>query len=107
MITPETTLFLVDVDNTLVDNDHIQADLKRHLEREFGAACRGRFWASLQGLFAELGDPRLFRRIAAFPRRAAAGNSPAVDVFLSCGLSLCQPALSAGARCSRTLPQLG
>ena len=43
MITPETTVFLVDVDNTLLDNDHIQADLKRHLQREFGAACRDRF----------------------------------------------------------------
>jgi hypothetical protein len=29
-------VFLVDVDNTLIDNDHITADLKRHLEREIG-----------------------------------------------------------------------
>ena len=55
MITPETTVFLVDVDNTLLDNDHIQADLKRHLEREFGAACRDRYWAILEDLFTELG----------------------------------------------------
>ena len=55
MITPETTLFLVDVDNTLLDNDHIQADLKRHLEREFGAACRDRYWTILEDLFTELG----------------------------------------------------
>ena len=55
MITPESTVFLVDVDNTLVDNDHIQADLKRHLEREFGAACRDRYWAILEQLFTELG----------------------------------------------------
>src|SRR5713226_10466358 len=55
MITPESTVFLVDVDNTLLDNDHIQADLKRHLEREFGAACRDRYWAILEDLFAELG----------------------------------------------------
>ena len=55
MITPDSTVFLVDVDNTLVDNDHIQADLKRHLEREFGAACRDRYWAILEQLFSELG----------------------------------------------------
>ena len=55
MITPESTVFLVDVDNTLLDNDHIQADLKRHLEREFGAACRDRYWAILEHLFTELG----------------------------------------------------
>src|SRR5712672_1461463 len=55
MITPENTVFLVDVDNTLLDNDHIQADLKRHLEREFGAACRDRYWAILEQLFVELG----------------------------------------------------
>src|SRR5438128_3397782 len=55
MITPESTVFLVDVDNTLLDNDHIQADLKRHLEREFGAACRARYWAILEELFTELG----------------------------------------------------
>lgn len=55
MITPETTVFLVDVDNTLLDNDRIQADLKLHLEREFGAECRDRYWAILEGLFTELG----------------------------------------------------
>jgi FMN phosphatase YigB (HAD superfamily) len=55
MIAPEETVFLVDVDNTLLDNDHIQADLKRHLEREFGAACRDRYWAILEQLFSELG----------------------------------------------------
>ena len=55
MITPDQTVFLVDVDNTLLDNDRIQADLKRHLEREFGPACRDRYWAILEQLFSELG----------------------------------------------------
>src|ERR1700737_1003220 len=55
MITPDQTVFLVDVDNTLLDNDRIQADLKRHLEREFGAACRDRYWAILEQLFSDLG----------------------------------------------------
>jgi len=48
-------VFLVDVDNTLLDNDRIQEDLKRHLEREFGPATRDRYWAILEALFVELG----------------------------------------------------
>ena len=48
-------VFLVDVDNTLLDNDHIQADIKAHLERQYGAACRDRYWAILDDLFVELG----------------------------------------------------
>jgi FMN phosphatase YigB (HAD superfamily) len=55
MMAPNRIVFLVDVDNTLLDNDGIQADLKRHLEHEFGAACRDRYWAILEQLFAELG----------------------------------------------------
>src|SRR5262252_8293001 len=54
-MTSDSTVFLVDVDNTLIDNDHIQADLRRHLEREFGAACRDRYWTILEQLFDELG----------------------------------------------------
>jgi FMN phosphatase YigB (HAD superfamily) len=50
-----TTVFLVDVDNTLLDNDRIQADLRRHLEREFGTVCRDRYWTILEQLFTELG----------------------------------------------------
>ena len=55
MISPDQTVFLVDVDNTLLDNDRIQADLRRHLEREFGVACRDRYWAILEQLFTDLG----------------------------------------------------
>jgi FMN phosphatase YigB (HAD superfamily) len=54
-MTPSPIVFLVDVDNTLLDNDRIQSDLRRHLEREFGAACRDRYWVILEELFVELG----------------------------------------------------
>ncbi len=54
-MTPNPIVFLVDVDNTLLDNDRIQSDLRRHLEREFGAACRDRYWAILEQLFTDLG----------------------------------------------------
>jgi len=48
-------VFLVDVDNTLLDNDHIQADIKAYLERQYGAASRDRYWTILDNLFVELG----------------------------------------------------
>ena len=54
-MTPNPMVFLVDVDNTLLDNDRIQRDLRRHLEREFGAASRDRYWAILEQLFTDLG----------------------------------------------------
>ena len=54
-MTSSTTVFLIDVDNTLLDNDRIQADLRRHLEREFGTGCRDRYWTILEQLFTELG----------------------------------------------------
>jgi hypothetical protein len=48
-------VFLVDVGNTLVDNDRVQNDIKRYLDREFGVASRERYWAILEQLFTELG----------------------------------------------------
>lgn len=48
-------VFLIDVDNTLVDNDGIQQDLKDHLERTYGAAARDRYWKILEDLMVELG----------------------------------------------------
>src|SRR6476469_11129392 len=49
------TVFLVDVDNTLLDNDAIQQDLKDHIEGAFGRAARDRYWRILDDLFTELG----------------------------------------------------
>ncbi len=49
------TVYLFDVDNTLLDNDAVQADLGAHLEREFGAASRTRYWTIFETLRAELG----------------------------------------------------
>jgi FMN phosphatase YigB (HAD superfamily) len=55
-MTPRHPLvFLVDVDNTLVDNDGIQQDLKDHLERTYGVAARDRYWRILEDLMVELG----------------------------------------------------
>jgi len=48
-------VFLFDVDNTLLDNDRIEKDLRRFLEREFGAESRERYFAIFEELRAELG----------------------------------------------------
>jgi FMN phosphatase YigB (HAD superfamily) len=49
------TVFLFDVDNTLLDNDHIAADLKRHLKRQVGEERERCYWALFEQLRAELG----------------------------------------------------
>ena len=51
----ETVVFLFDVDNTLLDNDRVAADLKHHLEREVGHERQQRYWAFFEELRAELG----------------------------------------------------
>ena len=48
-------VFLLDCDNTLLDNDRVQDDLGNHLAREFGPASRDRYWAILEALRTELG----------------------------------------------------
>ena len=51
----DDVVFLLDCDNTLLDNDRVQDDLRGHLEREFGVASRDRYWAIFEALRAELG----------------------------------------------------
>lgn len=77
MRTKELT-FLFDVDNRLLDNDRVQADLSNHIGNEYGRRARNRYFAIFEELRAELGyadylgaleryrledlhDPRLFR----------------------------------------------
>ena len=55
MTQPHPIVFLADVDNTLIDNDGIQQDLKDHLERVYGLASRVRYWKILDDLFDEVG----------------------------------------------------
>ena len=55
MTTPDDVVFLLDCDNTLLDNDRVAEDLRDHLAREFGSASRDRYWAILEQLRGELG----------------------------------------------------
>ncbi len=48
-------VFLLDVDNTLLDNDRVVADLMRHLEATVGHECQRHYWTIFERLRAELG----------------------------------------------------
>jgi FMN phosphatase YigB (HAD superfamily) len=67
MLTGTDVVFLLDVDNTLLDNDRFGADLGDRLEQAFGAAERARYWAIFgrlreqQGLADYLGSLQAFR----------------------------------------------
>ncbi|HSR11741.1 MAG TPA: HAD family hydrolase, partial [Thermodesulfobacteriota bacterium] len=51
----ERSVVLLDVDNTLLDNDHIIADFMRHLEGTFGAERAERCFAIFRQLRDDLG----------------------------------------------------
>ena len=55
MLAGTPVVFLLDVDNTLLDNDRFTADLSTHLERTFGATGRDRYWMLYEKLRAESG----------------------------------------------------
>jgi FMN phosphatase YigB (HAD superfamily) len=50
-----TTVFFFDVDNTLLDNDHVSKDLKRHLINRVGEFSAGRYWEIFEQMRKELG----------------------------------------------------
>lgn len=49
------TVFLFDVDNTLLDNDQVQDDLRQHIADQYGPLARDRYWAIFEELRGELG----------------------------------------------------
>ena len=48
-------VFLLDCDNTLLDNDRVIDDLRAQLAKEFGAESRDRYWRIFEALRDELG----------------------------------------------------
>src|SRR5215510_13720362 len=51
----DDVVFLLDVDNTLLDNDRVSADLKADLDRNFGTNCGDLYFGILDQLRTELG----------------------------------------------------
>ena len=52
---PSKTVFLFDVDNTLLDNDRVTADLRRFLDKEVGIERSASYWEIFEELRSELG----------------------------------------------------
>jgi FMN phosphatase YigB (HAD superfamily) len=55
MTVPASTVFLIDVDNTLLDNDAVEADFHRHLAAQLGQERAERYWTIFEELRSELG----------------------------------------------------
>jgi len=55
MSEPNPVVFLLDVDNTLLDNDRVAADLKKHLTLAFGPQRQERYWVLFEELRSQLG----------------------------------------------------
>ena len=53
--TKAKVVFLFDVDNTLLDNDRVTADLRSYLEHEVGAARASHYWKAFEELREEMG----------------------------------------------------
>src|SRR6266849_7554038 len=51
----KAVVFLFDVDNTLLDNDRVSADLKQFLTNQVGQERQRRYWALFEELRTELG----------------------------------------------------
>jgi FMN phosphatase YigB (HAD superfamily) len=49
------TVFLFDVDNTLLDNDRVTQDLRRFLDKEVGSTRSDTYWKIFEALRSELG----------------------------------------------------
>jgi len=52
---PSEVVFLLDVDNTLLDNDRVGRDLRRHLDQAFGSERQQQYWEIFEQLRIELG----------------------------------------------------
>jgi FMN phosphatase YigB (HAD superfamily) len=67
-------VFLFDCDNTLLDNDRVQDDLRAHLLDEFGSAACDLYWEIFEQLRAGLGYADYLGALQAY--RSHANNDP-------------------------------
>ena len=80
--TTADVVFLLDVDNTLLDNDRIIAELRSHLEAAFGSANAARYWAAFEALRAELGYADYLGALQRFRADAERGDSDDEQLLL-------------------------
>ena len=83
MAAPSLIVTLFDCDNTLLDHDHVVADLREHLEREFGSRNRDRYFEIFEELRKELGYADYLGALQRY--RLGADNDPRI-LKMSCFL---------------------
>lgn len=74
MRVPADIVTLFDCDNTLLDNDRVVADLRNHLEAEFGSQNRDRYFEIFEALRKELGYADYLGALQRY--RLGANNDP-------------------------------
>ena len=100
-------VFLLDVDNTLLDNDRVTGDLKRYLDSGGRNRTRGAVLGHFRGAPCRAGLRRLPRGSPALPRRAPARSACARLVLLPRELSVRQPAVPGSLDAVEHLAQWG
>ena len=75
-------VFLLDVDNTLLDNDRIIAELRGHLESAFGVASSARYWVAFEALRSELGYADYLGALQRYRADAARSTSDDAQLLL-------------------------
>jgi FMN phosphatase YigB (HAD superfamily) len=76
MIATDPVVFLLDVDNTLLDNDRFAADFTARLEHDFGKVECERYWSIYAGLRDQQGYADYLGALQDF--RAACDDEPAL-----------------------------
>ncbi len=84
-------VFLLDVDNTLLDNDRIVVDLRHHLERAFGLDSADRYWAIFEGLRRELGYADYLGALQRYRSDAEQGGPDDARLLLMSGFLIDYP----------------
>jgi FMN phosphatase YigB (HAD superfamily) len=84
-------VFLLDVDNTLLDNDQVILDLQGRLEREFGLARSARYWAIFEALRSELGYADYLGALQRYRREAEDGGPDEQRLLLMSGFLIDYP----------------
>ena len=77
---PTRVVFLFDVDNTLLDNDRVAADLQRHLASEIGAEGAQEYWQIFEQLRTELGYADYLGAFAKVSSQTSARSESALRV---------------------------
>ena len=84
-------VFLLDVDNTLLDNDRIIADLRGHLDAAFGVASSARYWLAFEALRAELGYADYLGALQRYRADTERGGSDDEQLLLMSGFLIDYP----------------